>query len=261
MRQAIFFSFLFFFCQSIKSQNSFNPLGEWRGSFPLYNGEEIPFNFSVRNDSLGKYVVYFINGSEEYYGGQLIQVKDSLQIWINQFDRLMTIGIKNNKILKGNWRRQTNGEDAYPIVVEQNNTQRFIWEKQTAPQNIAGKYEVVFTNDSGKQIKAVGLINQEGNKGGVTFLRPSGDSRYSYGSIQGTEFKFSLFIGYSPLLFTGSIEVDGSLKGIQQGLKSVQLIRAYKNEAAALPDPSTLTQLKNNQQPFNFSLPNITGKN
>ncbi|MBP7346749.1 MAG: hypothetical protein KA952_09450, partial [Sediminibacterium sp.] len=180
MRQAIFFSFLFFFCQSIKSQNSFNPLGEWRGSFPLYNGEEIPFNFSVRNDSLGKYVVYFINGSEEYYGGQLIQVKDSLQIWINQFDRLMTIGIKNNKILKGNWRRQTNGEDAYPIVVEQNNTQRFIWEKQTAPQNIAGKYEVVFTNDSGKQIKAVGLINQEGNKGGVTFLRPSGDSRYSY---------------------------------------------------------------------------------
>ena len=260
MRQAIFFSFLFFFCQSIKSQNSFNPLGEWRGSFPLYNGEEIPFNFSVRNDSLGKYVVYFINGSEEYYGGQLIQVKDSLQIWINQFDRLMTIGIKNNKILKGNWRRQTNGEDAYPIVVEQNNTQRFIWEKQTAPQNIAGKYEVVFTNDSGKQIKAVGLINQEGNKGGVTFLRPSGDSRYSYGSIQGTEFKFSLFIGYSPLLFKGSIEVDGSLKGIQQGLKSVQLIRAYKNEAAALPDPSTLTQLKNNQQTFNFSLPNITGK-
>lgn len=33
------------------------------------------FTKTVRNDSLGKYVVYFINGSEEYYGGQLIQVK------------------------------------------------------------------------------------------------------------------------------------------------------------------------------------------
>ncbi len=260
MRQAIIFSFLLLFSLSIKAQNPFNPLGEWRGSFPLYNGEEIPFNFSVRTDSAGKYVVYFINGPEEYFGGQLIQVKDSLQIWINQFDRLITIGIKNNKILKGIWRRQTNGEDAYPILVEQNNTQRFIWEKQTVPQNISGKYDVVFTNDSGKQIKAIGLLNQEGNKGGVTFLRPSGDSRYSFGSIQGSEFKFSLFIGYSPLLFSGSIEVDGSLKGVQQGLKSVQLIRAYKNEAAALPDPSTLTQLKNNQQPFYFSLPNIAGK-
>ncbi len=260
MRQAILLSFLFFFCQSLKSQNSFNPLGEWRGTFPLYNGEEIPFNFSVRTDSVGKFIVYFINGPEEYFGGELIQVKDSLQIWINQFDRLMTIGIKNNKVLKGIWRRQTNGEDAYPILVEQNNPQRFIWEKQTTPQNIAGKYDVVFTNDSGKQIKAIGLFNQEGNKGGVTFLRPSGDSRYSFGAIQGSEFKFSLFIGYSPLLFTGSIEVDGSIKGIQQGLKSVQLLRAYKNDAAALPNPSTLTQLKSIQQPFYFSLPNIAGK-
>lgn len=260
MLKAIIFFFVSLVSISAKSQSSFNPLGEWRGSFPLYNGEEIPFNFSVRTDSAGKFVVYFINGTEEYYGGALVQVKDSLQIWINQFDRLMTIGIKNNKILKGIWRRQTYGEDAFPITVEQHNSQRFIWDKQTTPQKFEGKYDVVFTNDSGKQIKAIGLFNQDGNKGGVTFLRPSGDSRYSYGSIQGSEFKFSLFIGYSPLMFTGSIEIDGSIKGIQQGLKSVQLIRAYRNEAAALPNPATLIQLKNNKVPFNFSLPNIKGK-
>ncbi len=260
MHKVIISVFVFLFSIAAHTQSPFNPIGEWRGSFPLYNGEEIPFNFSVRTDSVGKFVVYFINGPEEYYGGSLIQVKDSLQIWINQFDRLMTIGIKNNKILKGIWRRQTNGEDAYPISVEQHNTQRFIWDKESTPQKFEGKYDVIFTNDSGKQIKAIGLINQEGNKGGVTFLRPSGDSRYSYGSIQGSEFKFSLFIGYSPLMFTGSIEVDGSIKGIQQGLKSVQLIRAYRNEAATLPNPATLTQLKDSQVPINFSLPNIKGK-
>lgn len=260
MRQAILFSLLFLSSLSIHAQNSINPLGEWRGIFPLYNGEEIPFNFSVRVDSTGNYVVYFINGPEEYFGGQLIQVKDSLQIWINQFDRVIFIGINNNKILKGIWRRQTNGEDAFPIEVEQNNNQRFIEENKTATQNIAGKYEVVFTTDSGKQVKAIGLFNQKGNKGGVTFLRPSGDSRYSFGSIQGNEFKFSLFIGYSPLLFKGSIESDGSLKGVQQGLKSVQYIQAYKNEAALVPNPSASTQLKNKLVPFNFSLPNIAGK-
>lgn len=260
MFKVIVFLFVSLFSIAAQSQSTFNPLGEWRGSFPLYNGEEIPFNFSVRTDSTGKLVVYFINGPEEYYGGSLVQVKDSLQIWINQFDRLMTIGIQHNHPLKGIWRRQTNGEDAYPIIVEQHNSQRFIWDKQTPPQKIEGKYEVVFTNDSGKQIKAVGLINQAGNTGGVTFLRPSGDSRYSYGSIQGNEFKFSLFIGYSPLMFSGSIDVDGSLKGIQQGLKSVQLIRAYRNETAALPNPATLTQLKNPKETIHFSLPNIKGK-
>ncbi|WP_439506390.1 DUF1684 domain-containing protein [Sediminibacterium sp.] len=260
MRQAILLSFLFISSLSVRAQNSFNPLGEWRGSFPLYNGEEIPFNFSVRADSNGKYRVYFINGSEEYFGGDLIQVNDSLQIWINQFDRLMTIGIKNSKILRGFWRRQTNGEDAFPILVEQHNSQRFIETPDTTAQNISGKYDVVFTNDSGKQVKAIGIFNQEGNKGGVTFLRPSGDTRYSFGSVQGKEFKFSLFIGYSPLLFKGTIEPDGSLKGIQQGLKSVQLIRAYKNEAALISAPSTLTQLKNKSTPFNFSLPNMVGK-
>lgn len=260
MRQAILLSFLFISSLSIRAQNSFNPLGEWRGVFPLYNGEEIPFNFSVRADSTGNYIVYFINGPEEYFGGQLMQVKDSLQIWINQFDRLITIGINNNKILKGVWRRQTNGEDAFPILVEQHNTKRFIEQKQTVSQNISGKYDVVFTNDSGKQVNAIGLFNQEGNNGGVTFLRPSGDSRYSFGSIHGNEFRFSLFIGYSPLLFKGNIEADGSLKGVQQGLKTVQVIRAYKNDAAVVADPSTLTQLKNKFIPFNFSLPNMAGK-
>jgi len=54
MRQAIVFSFFILVSLSLKAQNSFNPLGDWRGSFPLYNGEEIPFNFSVRSDSVCK---------------------------------------------------------------------------------------------------------------------------------------------------------------------------------------------------------------
>jgi uncharacterized protein (DUF1684 family) len=260
MRSALLSLVLFMFVLVSHAQQSLNPVGIWRGSFPLYNGEEIPFNFSVKTDSAGKWVVHFLNGAEEYFAGPMVQVKDSLQIWINQFDRLMTIGISKQKILKGVWRRQSSGEDVYPIQVEQHNAERFIWNDSLTPKQIAGKYQVVFTNDSGKQVKAIGLFNQNGNTGGVTFLRASGDSRYSFGRIQGNAFKFSLFIGYSPLMFTGKIDADGSITGVQQGLKSVQLIRAYPNDAAVLPNPTTITQLNNPTALMQFSLPNSKGQ-
>lgn len=250
---------LSFFFLTANGQSVQEYKGIWRGAFPIYNGEEIPFNFSVLEDSSGGLSVYFLNGKESYYGGKLVKAKDSIQIWINQFDRVMVLGITKEKRWKGIWRRQ-NGDDAFPIYAEPNNEERFIWDNYQAPQNITGKYEAVFTNDSGKQVKAIGLFTQDKNAGGVTFIRPSGDSRYSFGRIQGNQFKFSLFIGYSPLMFTGSIESDGSIKGIQQGLKTVQLIRAYKNESARLPDPSTLTKLKDYTVPIQFSLLNAKGK-
>lgn len=250
---------LSFFVLTASSQSLTEYKGIWRGAFPLYNGEEIPFNFSVQEDSTGELFVYFLNGNESYFGGKLVKVKDSLQVWINQFDRIMTLGITKEKRWKGSWRRQS-GDDAFPIYAEPNNAERFYWNDNSAPANIAGKYEVVFTNDSGKQVKAIGLFTQDKNTGGVTFLRPSGDSRYSFGRVQGNQFKFSLFIGYSPLMFTGSLEPDGSIKGVQQGLKTVQLIRAYKNESARLPDPSTLTKLKDFTAPIQFSLLNAKGK-
>lgn len=260
MRSALLSLVFLLFVLFSHAQQSINPVGIWRGSFPLYNGEEIPFNFLVKTDSVGKWEVHFLNGTETYYAGPMTQVKDSLQILINQFDRVMTIGISKQKILKGVWRRQVSGEDAYPIHVEQNNTERFIWNDQTQPKQIAGKYQVVFTNDSGKQVKAIGLFNQNGNTGGATFLRASGDSRYSFGRIQGNAFKFSLFIGYSPLMFTGNIDADGTITGVQQGLKSVQLIRAYPNDAAALPNPNTITQLKDAEALMQFKLPNSKGQ-
>lgn len=250
---------MIFAFQVVKSQTQPEIKGIWRGAFPLYNGEEIPFNFSVQEDSTGELSVYFLNGNESYFGGKLVKVKDSIQVWINQFDRLMVLGITKEKRWKGSWRRQS-GEDAFPIYAEPNNQERFIWNNNNAPANMAGKYEVVFTNDSGRQVKAVGLFTQDKNTGGVTFIRPSGDSRYSFGRIQGNHFKFSLFIGYSPLMFTGSLEPDGSIKGVQQGLKTVQLIRAYKNESARLSDPSTLTKLRENIAPIQFSLLNAMGK-
>lgn len=250
---------LSFFFLKASSQSLEEYKGIWRGAFPLYNGEEIPFNFSVQEDSTGEISVYFLNGNESYFGGKLVKVKDSIQVWINQFDRIMVLGITKEKRWKGRWRRQS-GDDAFPIYAEPNNTERFNWNNSTTPANMAGKYEVVFTNDSGKQVKAIGLFTQDKNTGGVTFLRPSGDSRYSFGRVQGNQFKFSLFIGYSPLMFTGSLEPDGSIKGVQQGLKTVQLIRAYKNESARLPDPSTLTKLKDFSAPIQFSLMNAKGK-
>lgn len=117
---------LSFFFLKASSQSLEEYKGIWRGAFPLYNGEEIPFNFSVQEDSTGEISVYFLNGNESYFGGKLVKVKDSIQVWINQFDRIMVLGITKEKRWKGSWRRQS-GDDAFPIYAEPNNTERFNW--------------------------------------------------------------------------------------------------------------------------------------
>ncbi len=242
------------------SQNAFVATGNWRGVFPGYEGADIPFIFKISNNSSKEPVLYFYNGEEEYYGGKVTRSGDSLFVALDQFDNQLAFGINANHTLSGYLRKQNGMGTPLPVTAVKNTADRFPKKGIPPVADITARYDVVFTNDTGRQTKAVGLFKQQGSRIAGTFLRSTGDSRYSDGIIEGNQFYLSLFIGYSPLLFTGTVNADGSLTGYQIGLKSKLRFTAVKNSHAALPDPSNLTRLKQKDLPFNFALKNAAGK-
>ncbi len=247
-----------FSCFNGYSQQYVDLIGQWRGSFPLQNGNEIPFNFEIVVTGKNETTLFFINATEKYKGGKVYSKKDSIYIALDQFDKEMALSINKDQTLSGYWRKQNGAEAPFPINAQKNKP-RFSSLNILPNNTIGASYSVEFTNDAGKKIPSVGLFKQDGNRLIATFLRISGDSRYTEGIIEGNEFKLSMFIGGGPLLFVGKINSDGTMSGQQIGLKSVQPFTAIKNDAAQLPATNTLTIVKNDQ-PFNFSLQNASGK-
>ncbi|MBL7761601.1 MAG: TlpA family protein disulfide reductase [Sediminibacterium sp.] len=260
IRKFIFlFSTLVLFVLHTAKGQSIALSGKWRGSFLLETGGEIPFNFEITGNG-PELNLHFLNAGEIYPGGSVIQKGDSVYVYLNQFDNLLALGIQPDHSLKGFFRKQNGQGEPFRVVASQKNKDRFPVTGEQPSVNISANYDVVFTNAAGKQTQAVGIFKQTGNSISGTFLRPTGDSRYSEGLIEGNRFSLSVFIGYSPLLYTGTVNADGSITGKQIGLKTVQSFTAVKNEKAQLPDAYSFTRVKEKESRFNFAFKNTAGK-
>lgn len=256
---SVFAALLFLSVGSFARQSP-SLFGKWRGSFPLKSGGEIPFSFEIKGSSAANATLYFINAGESYPGGSVIQRGDSVYVSLDQFDNLLALGISPDQSLNGFLRKQNGKGTPIPVTASKKGITRFPTTGVKPVANISSGYDVVFTNDSGRQTRAVGIFKQKGNALSATFLRVTGDSRYSEGIIEGNQFSLSVFIGSSPTLFTGTVNADGSITGKQIGLRSKQSFTAIKNEQAQLPDAYGLTALKEKEARFNFAFKNTAGK-
>ena len=242
----------------INPGNSFLPTGKWRGVFTVDNGIEVPFNFYIK-DTAGQRKLYLLNAEEQFESGIVQQTADSLFIPLDPFDNELALGINGNS-LAGVLRRQDGKGTPLPVVAERDKGFRFAAPSHRPAGNISGTYDISFTSSAGKEEKAVGLFTQDGDKLSGTFLRVTGDSRYLEGVVDGSNFYLSSFIGSIPVYYTGRFTNDGKLAGDIVSAHGSQHFTGLLNETAALPNPYTLTVLKNGYTSFNFSLPNAGGK-
>jgi thiol-disulfide isomerase/thioredoxin len=146
------------------------------------------------------------------------------------------------------------------VTAEKNKNYRFRETGEAPAGNISGTYDIVFRPENGKEEKSVGLFKQEGNRLRATFLHITGDSRYLEGIVEGNTFSLSSFIGSSPSYYKGSFSKDGQLSGQIIGARGALNFTGTLNEKAALPDPYSLTYLKDGYSSLEFSFPDVNGK-
>ena len=226
--------------------------GYWRATIERPDGHGIVFNFETK-DSLGKKIIYVINGKEHLLVDSIQIVNDSVFIQMPFFESGFRAKIMNNGNLEGTWVKYYGyGVQILPFKAEYHTKERF---KISAPpvSNISGRWETKFPGKN-KVLTMPAEFEQHGSYVTGTFLDPTGDTRFLQGVVSGDSLTLSTFDGAHAFLVTAKIDNDNKISGgkFYSGAKGDEDWNAVKNENAAISSGFSETKIKPNSGKLNF---------
>jgi thiol-disulfide isomerase/thioredoxin len=226
-------------------------------------GGELPFELELKIDSIGKGIFTVMNGEEHISNTFKYNPNDSFDLAFPVFDTYMRVVFKDKKLesMDGLWYdRSRTGNYYLKFHAELYDKFRFIKTPLSPLENITGKYATTFSDESSKD-ETVGIFKQEGSHLSATFLTTTGDYRFLEGEVSADSFYLSAFDGSHAFLFKGKIQDDKTLTGNWWSGKhySASFI-AQRNENANLPDPKSLTYIKDSNSKFEFAFADENGK-
>jgi len=212
----------------------------------------LPFIFEVETDS----TLTIFNAEEEIFVDEIEYRNDSVFIKLPFYEGYIAAKFEGGN-LKGSFIKESL-DRIVPFKTERNANRFETTQKPT--QNITGNWETVFTkNSEGDTYIAKGIFKQEGSIVTGTIRTTTGDYRYLEGVMDGNQMKLSTFDGAHAFLFT-AIVTDSTMQGVfYSGNHSRESFVAKRNDSFELPNPNTLTFLKEGYDAFAFSFPDAQG--
>ena len=240
-------------------------------AFLEIDDSEENISFKLKKAANGDFEI--LNGTES------IKITD--YEWLDKDIVKMTIPVFNSQIkarylngnLLGEWIKNPGAEKEYKMNFQAfNNKQmniippRFTDIKLQAAagnketSNIAGIWEVAFSQGTDDEYPAIGEFKQGGNDITGTFLTETGDYRFLAGKIYGEQFYLSCFDGSHAFLFTGKLE-NGTINGeFKSGKHWSEPWVAKRNQNPSLGNPYELTYLKKGFDKLDFEFTDLSGK-
>jgi thiol-disulfide isomerase/thioredoxin len=128
------------------------------------------------------------------------------------------------------------------------------------PVSIAGRWTLKSNDNDPKKVWSIN-IEQRGSDIAGAIERLDGDSGTLTGSITGNKFILSHFSGIRPSVLSGEVMANGTLSLIFNEKSAMTGMRPDVARAAGVApiDPTKYTRVKNPDQPFPFSFPDVTG--
>ncbi|HEX4372053.1 MAG TPA: TlpA family protein disulfide reductase, partial [Puia sp.] len=164
------FSLLFVSAQTKNLKN-----GEWRAVLERTDGNNIVFNFLVK-DSAGKKILYIKNANERLLVDDIKLVGDSIIIKLPFFETQLHV-VQNNNELNGVYtKRLVDNYQVMPLHAYYQQDFRFPVSQNTTSINVSGRWAASFWSDNSKDTTpTVGEFVQQENNVTGTFLDPTGD--------------------------------------------------------------------------------------
>jgi thiol-disulfide isomerase/thioredoxin len=232
-------------------------VGQWRAVLEL-QGQQLPFNFTVKNDSIGSIDLFIKNGNENLLLDEVNRVGDSLSIVLHIFDAKIMAKVEGDSL---NGFFILNYTSGYRIPFKAAYGQDFRFSKTDSTlraPDFSGKYDVQFFNEK-DTAQAVGIFSQEGNYAEGSFLTKTGDHRFLEGNIIDDALWLSAFDGNHVYLYKIKKENDSTLSGEQwMGRSRYRKWKGVKNANATLPDAEKLTYMNEGFDKIEFSFPNLS---
>ena len=128
--------------------------------------------------------------------------------------------------------------------------------------SIGGLWEIAAKSSKGEAAWRF-VVRQSGAQVSAAILRVDGDTGALQGTYRNGKFVLSHFDGARPLLLEVTPVADGTLELVQNGRQKYTAVAAADARARNLPvptDPATHTSVKDANEPFHFSFPDLSGK-
>lgn len=230
--------------------------GDWWAKMDVSATDALPVTFYLSKDSIGDYNIEMRNAEERILIDEIELNGDSIRINMPVFEGFV-VGTFSAKEIQGSFIKESL-DRTVPFTAIYGKRDRF---EITAEPNvdISGIWETHFDIGTDEEYPAMGIFMQNGNSIKGTFRTLTGDYRYLDGVVDGDSLKLSTFDGTHVFLFTAKV-TDSTLQGVfYSGNHSVEKFVGKRNEAYELPDPNTLTYLKEGYDKFDFSFPDTEG--
>ncbi|MFM8913160.1 MAG: peroxiredoxin family protein [Flammeovirgaceae bacterium] len=232
-------------------------LGTWRGIVDC-QGHDLPFVFEVVKNG-EQLNVHIKNGTEDLLLDEVTLFSDSVRMVMHIFDAEIRAKVDGDQ-LTGTFVKNYAPEANQPFRASFGDDYRFVKNATEKTSDFSGKYQVEFTTQKGKAIPSVAVFEQNGNHVTGSFLRPTGDLRFLEGNVVNNQLLLSTFDGNHAYVFVINQQGD-SLKGdFYSGELGYESLKAIKNDSAKMPDPESLTYLKDGYDQVDFSFPDLAKK-
>jgi thiol-disulfide isomerase/thioredoxin len=228
-------------------------VGLYRGVLELPGGEA-PFGLEIAREN-ERYVLYLINGAERtrvdnvtWQDGTLAAVFPGYENHLSA--RVTSAGLEGNVTFI----KARGAEQVVPFKATFGERYRFHAESSADNADVAGRWAITFTSDSGEESIAVGLFEQEHDRVTGTVMTPTGDHRFLEGQVRGDELELSTFAGGLVYLYRLKVTDDGRLEGdYWQGLAWHEKVSAQRDENATIEGAGRKTELRSEDEPLNFT--------
>ena len=246
----IFLLTLFFSCGM---ERQLPKEGPWRATLILKEGKELPFLLEMKADN----TIVIFNAEEEIEVNDVTIDGDSITIQMSVYEGFFK-GVFTEDAISGDFIKESL-DRVVPFAMKHGNELRFIVTEAPTVQ-VSGNWETVFSdNIPADRYIAKGIFTQVGNQLTGTFRTTTGDYRYLEGVVFGDSLKLSTFDGAHAFLFEAKV-TDSVMNGIfYSGNHWVEPFTAKRNQAFELPEPDSLTFLKEGYDRIEFSFPDTEG--
>jgi len=231
--------------------------GVYRGVLELPGGAA-PFGMEVAREG-ERTVLYLINGAERTRVDNVTVADGELRAVFPGYEnslraRLQRKGMQGTvTLIKAGGVEQT---IAFKATLGE--TFRFYPHPVTDNADVAGRWDVTFTDDDGKASRAVAVLEQTHDRVTGTVMTPTGDHRFLDGQVRGNEVQLSTFDGGLAYLYRMRVTGKGLEGEYWQGLKSHETLIAQRNDNAQLEQISS--GMKTQDERLDFTFPDVDGK-
>ena len=247
---------------ALAAQDAKSLSGRWDGTVTVNQNISgtitpvaIPFPLEITNEG-GKAKASFLNGSQKISSTSSSIQGDKVVFTFAQYNTTLDTTFKEG-VLSGTYIRPKGRGAALAFRAA----------KAAAVANVKapdidGVWITQARSNKGEQAWRF-IVDQKGAQVQATILRIDGDTGTLYGSFKDGKFVLGHFSGARPLLVEVTPNTDGTLSISQN--KGAPLMAARESEAKAKSlgtptDPMAHTTMKDANEPFKFSFPNIKGE-